>query len=140
MQRLEEVLADMGERVESEEDAVALDVAELAALELGQLAVRAPEAKGAQHCHTSHMQGYPACKAAGPCQVALLCSQTPGAVLYLFAPHTQDFRLRCKFLCRQGSGCCAEAPSGDSHGPCRSWEGEDLHPVVSNNSRLCALQ
>lgn len=49
MPRLEEVLTDMGERVESEEDAVALDVAELAALELGQLAVRAPEAKGAQH-------------------------------------------------------------------------------------------
>ena len=70
MQRLEEVLADMGERVESEEDAVALDVAELAALELGQLAVRAPEAKGAQHCHTSHMQGYPglqSCRALSGC-------------------------------------------------------------------------
>ena len=70
MQRLEEVLADMGERVESEEDAVALDVAELAALELGQLAVRAPEAKGAQRRHISHMQATLACRVAGPCSTA----------------------------------------------------------------------
>ena len=77
MQRLEEVLADMGERVESEEDAVALDVAELAALELGQLAVRAPEAKGAQHPPISHMQATPACKAAGPCYAASMWYWTP---------------------------------------------------------------
>ena len=40
-------MADMGERMESSEDTVPLDVAELAAMELGLLAVRAPEAKGA---------------------------------------------------------------------------------------------
>ena len=47
MERLEEVLTDMGESIESEEDVVPLDVAELAALELNQLAVRSPDVKGA---------------------------------------------------------------------------------------------
>ena len=47
MERLEEVLTDMGESIESEEDVVPLDVAELAALELDQLAVRSPDVKGA---------------------------------------------------------------------------------------------
>ncbi len=39
-------MEEMGERIESEEDVVPLDVAELAALELGQLAVRSADAKG----------------------------------------------------------------------------------------------
>ena len=47
MQRLEEVMNEMGERIESEEDVLPLDVAELAALELGQLAVRSADSKGA---------------------------------------------------------------------------------------------
>jgi hypothetical protein len=47
MERLEEVLIDMGESIESEEDVVPLDVAELTALELDHLAVRSPEVKGA---------------------------------------------------------------------------------------------
>ena len=47
MQRLEEIMDEMGERMESEEDVVPLDVAELAALELGQLAVRSAGTKGA---------------------------------------------------------------------------------------------
>jgi len=46
MERLEEVFGMMGERVESVEDVVPLDVAELAALELGQLAARSADAKG----------------------------------------------------------------------------------------------
>ncbi len=49
MERLEEVLGMMGERVESVEDVVPLDVAELAALELGQLAARSADAKGMYH-------------------------------------------------------------------------------------------
>ena len=47
MQRLEQIMDEMGESIESEEDVVPLDVAELAALELGQLAVRSADAKGA---------------------------------------------------------------------------------------------
>ncbi len=46
MERLEQVLTDMGESIDSEEDVVPLDVAELAALELDQLAVRSPDIKG----------------------------------------------------------------------------------------------
>ena len=140
MQRLEEVLADMGERVESEEDAVALDVAELAALELGQLAVRAPEAKGAQHRHISRMQANPACKNAGPCYAASMWGRTLGAVLHVSAPHMRDSWLRCKILCRLGSGCYAKAPSGDCHGPCRSRKGEHLHPNLCDNKGLYSLQ
>ncbi|CAL5229022.1 g12268 [Coccomyxa viridis] len=45
MPRLEAIMEEMGERIESEEDVVPLDVAELAALELGQLAVRSADAK-----------------------------------------------------------------------------------------------